>query len=102
MDPPPLGHGALSVAPAVRRSVTLRVADADGLHARPCARIARAAQRFRCRVVISHAGREADARSVLQLLGLAVLGRSEVELTATGDDADACVAALTPLLAVSA
>lgn len=99
MDPPPLGHGQLTVAPEVRRSVTVRVADPDGLHARPCARIARAAQAFRCRVVLSHGGREGDAKSVLELLGLAVLRSADVELIATGDDADACIAALAPLVA---
>lgn len=80
----------------VRR--TVRVGDPDGFHARPCAAIARAAQRFRCRVVIVHEGREADARSVLEMMTLGVLTRTEIEIRATGDDAGACVAALLPLV----
>jgi phosphotransferase system HPr (HPr) family protein len=81
---------------AARRSV--RVGDPDGFHARTCAGIARAAQRFRARAVIVHEGREADARSVLELMSLAVLTRTEVELRAEGDDAEACVAALAQLV----
>ena len=80
----------------VRRAV--RIADPDGLHARPSTRIARAAEAFRCRVVIVHDGREADARSVLELLGLSVLRCGTVEIAATGDDAEACVAALAQIL----
>ncbi len=76
----------------------MRVADPDGLHARPCAQIARAAAAFRCRVVLAHGGREADARSVLELLSLGVLRSLEVEIRATGDDAERCVAAIAALV----
>ena len=78
---------------------TVRVADPEGLHARPCAAVARAAAKFRSRVVVVHDGREADARSVLELLALGVLSSSEIELRATGDDAEACVAALAAIVA---
>ena len=84
-------------ARTVRRIV--RVVDPDGLHARPCTRIARAAERFECRIVVLHGGREADARSILDLLGLGVLQAADIELHATGDDAAACVAALARIVA---
>lgn len=80
--------------------VTVRVLDPEGLHARPCAAIARAAAAFRSRVEVSHAGRTADARFVLQLLELSVLTSADVEIHAVGDDAAACAAAIAKLLAV--
>jgi phosphotransferase system HPr (HPr) family protein len=75
------------------------VADRDGLHARPCARIARAAQRHKCAVVAEWNGRRADASSVLELLGLSAPGGAVIEFRATGRDAEACLAAIGRALA---
>jgi phosphotransferase system HPr (HPr) family protein len=82
------------VADAAARTASFAVGDKDGLHARPCARIARAAQRFRCEVVAVWNGRRADATSVLELLGLNAPGGALVEFTATGRDAAACLEAV--------
>lgn len=85
-----------SATRAATRTVTLtvRVDDPEGLHARPCARIAHAAERFRASVLVSHAGRTADARRVLELLGLGVLAAADVEIRAEGEDAAACAEAV--------
>lgn len=76
-----------------------RVADRDGLHARPCTRIARAAQKFKCSVTASCDGRSADAKSVLELLGLLAPGGAEIEFRAVGEDAAACLDAVAAELA---
>lgn len=70
----------------VRR--TVHVAAGDGLHARPCARIADLARRSRSAVSVEHAGDVADARSILEVLTLAVPGGCEVVVTAVGPDAE--------------
>ena len=70
------------------------VGDKEGLHARPCARIAKAAQKCRCDVVARFDGRTADAKSVLELLGLNATGGASVEVTATGRDAEKCLEAI--------
>jgi phosphotransferase system HPr (HPr) family protein len=79
--------------------LTLVVADPAGLHARPAARFVQAASRFESRIVIRHGGQEADAKSLIALLGLAIRPASEIVLAADGPDADAAITALTTELA---
>jgi phosphocarrier protein len=87
-------------APVAREARRLvRVADPEGLHARPCAAIAKTAAKFKSRAVVVHDGHEADARSVLELMTLAVLSSTDIQLRATGEDAEACVAALAAVVA---
>jgi phosphocarrier protein HPr len=72
----------------------LTVIDPSGLHARPAARFVQAASRFSSRIAIRHDGREADAKSLIALLGLTIRPSSEITLTADGPDADEALAAL--------
>jgi phosphocarrier protein len=75
--------------------IRLTVIDPSGLHARPAARFVQAASRFASRIAIRHDGREADAKSLIALLGLTIRPSSEITLTADGPDADEALAALT-------
>ena len=84
----------------------LTVIDPSGLHARPAARFVQAASRYSSRITIRHDGREADAKSLIALLGLTIRPSSEITLTADGPDADEALAALaaelTPYVAAAA
>jgi phosphotransferase system HPr (HPr) family protein len=84
----------------------LVVKDPAGLHARPAAKFVQAASRFSSRVVIRQGDREADAKSLIAILGLTIRPSSEIVLVADGPDADAAldglVAELTPYLDPSA
>ena len=84
----------------------LTVIDPSGLHARPAARFVQAASRFSSQITIRHDGREADAKSLIALLGLTIRPSSEITLTADGPDADEALAALaaelTPYVAAAA
>lgn len=73
---------------------TLTVVDKDGLHARPCTRIARAAQKFNSSVTARCEDRRGDAKSVLELLQLLAPGGATIEFEATGPDASACLDAV--------
>jgi phosphotransferase system HPr (HPr) family protein len=73
---------------------TLTVIDPAGLHARPAARFVQIANRFGSRIVIRQADREADAKSLIALLGLTVRPGSVITILAEGDDADAALNAL--------
>ncbi len=79
--------------------IQLLVIDPSGLHARPAARFVQAASRFSSRIVIRENGREADAKSLIALLGLTIRPSSEITLAADGPDADEAVAALAAELA---
>ena len=84
-------------------NIDLVVVDPTGLHARPAARFVQVASRFASRIVVHHDGREADAKSLIALLGLTLRPSSEIRLAAEGVDAeealDALVAELAPYLA---
>jgi phosphocarrier protein len=89
--------------------IRMTVIDTAGLHARPAARFVQAASRFASRIVIRTGEREADAKSLIALLGLAVRRSSEITVAAEGSDADVALVALaaelspyvTPLQAAS-
>ena len=49
--------------------------------------------------MIRHGGHEADAKSLIALLGLAIRPSSEIVLAADGPDAEAAIDALTTELA---
>ena len=79
--------------------ITLTVIDPSGLHARPAARFVQAASRFASRICIRQDGREADAKSLIALLGMTIRPSTEITLRADGPDADAAIAALAAELA---
>jgi phosphotransferase system HPr (HPr) family protein len=74
--------------------IRMTVIDESGLHARPAARFVQAASRFASRIVIRNGEREADAKSLISLLSLAVRLSNEITVTAVGSDADAALASL--------
>ncbi|RKG92445.1 phosphoenolpyruvate--protein phosphotransferase [Corallococcus terminator] len=65
-----------------------------GLHARPATVLVEVIRRFHADVTVHHEGRQANARSLLSLLQLGARAGTSLTLTATGDDADAVLAAL--------
>lgn len=83
----------------MEHELTLLVRDPAGLHARPAARFVQAASRFESHIVLRHNGHEADAKSLIALLGLAIRPSSEIVLVADGPDAEAAIVALTNELA---
>ncbi|SFF72809.1 Phosphocarrier protein HPr /phosphoenolpyruvate--protein phosphotransferase /PTS system IIA component, Glc family [Novosphingobium sp. CF614] len=88
---------AAAAGPAVR--TTLRVPLAHGIHARPAARIGEVARGFQADTRIVKDGLAASTRSPIGLLRLAVKLDDEIVIEASGDDADAAVAALEALIA---
>lgn len=88
---PPTGGptpAAPSAGSGLRATAVLR--NPLGLHARPAAQLARTAAGFDAAVTVDGV----DASSVLALIGLGVLGGTEVTLTATGPQARAALAAV--------
>jgi phosphotransferase system HPr (HPr) family protein len=64
------------------------------LHARPAANFVRTAMRFSSAIAVAADDREADAKSLLSVLGLGAKGGSTLRLRADGDDAGAALDAL--------
>jgi phosphoenolpyruvate-protein phosphotransferase len=76
----------------------VRVTAANGIHARPAARIAAALKPFLSEVTLHAADRSANARSTIALLGLAAGKDEEVRIVARGGDAAAAVEAVAALI----
>ncbi len=70
-----------------------------GLHARPAAMLVKRAQGFDAEIELSLDGRTASAKSIMSVLVLCAEHGAEVGLTASGDDAEAAVRAITALFA---
>ncbi|TAN31765.1 HPr family phosphocarrier protein [bacterium] len=69
-----------------------------GLHARPAAEFVKLANRFTASTKVRLNGRQADAKSILGILGLGANGGAEVELEVEGEDAEPALAALRDFL----
>jgi phosphocarrier protein HPr len=80
-----------------------RATDPHGLHARPAARFVKAMAALGVPVTVTKGERSADARSILEVLGLGVDQGSEfvVETDLAPEDLAAALSALTDLLEFS-
>ena len=84
------------------RSEPITVTADGGLHARPAAMITAAARRFTADVRLVTGAREANARSVVDIMSLEVGAGDTVTIVARGSDAAAAVAAIGELIAARA
>jgi multiphosphoryl transfer protein len=82
---------ATGSGPVLTRRVL--VALEHGIHARPAALLAGAVKGFAAEVTLAARGREASARSTIALMTLGVRKGDEVEIRASGADAEAALAA---------
>ena len=83
-------------AEPVRRSAT--ICNRRGLHARAAARFVKLAYQFHAEVTVAKNGNIVSGRSIMGLMMLAAGPGTEVQLSATGADAEAAVTALTALI----
>jgi len=70
-----------------------------GLHARAAGKLVQTAGEFSSDITISFQGQTVNAKSILGVMMLAAGKGSEITLSATGNDADAALAALAALIA---
>lgn len=73
---------------------TVRVLNAQGLHARPCHAIASRALSFQSDLRVRSPGHEVNGKSILELMTLSAGPGVELELIARGPDAEALLASL--------
>lgn len=80
----------------VRRTMT--IANKLGLHARAAAKLIDLASGFESRIRMYRDGREADAKSIMQVMMLAASKGTDVEVAAQGPDAAEAVTAIERLV----
>jgi phosphocarrier protein HPr len=74
------------------------VANQLGLHARPAAEMAKAANRFQSEIQVAKDGVWVNAKSILGVMTLAAERGSELLIKADGPDAEAAVASMAELI----
>jgi phosphocarrier protein HPr len=89
--PAPVPDGAL-----VR---VLPIANRKGLHARASAKFVQTVDRFDSDVTVTRCGETVGGTSIMGLLTLAAAQGTSITVTAKGADAEACLEAITQLLA---
>lgn len=77
---------------------TVQIVNTKGLHARAAAKFCKTAEQFDATVLVSKGELEVLACSIMGLLMLAAAKNTEIHLHATGDQADAAMAALCTLV----
>jgi phosphocarrier protein HPr len=77
---------------------TVRVADPAGLHARPAASLVRVAAALDADIRIRHRDREANAKSIVDVLTLDVGQGADVTIVTEGADAAAALERIASLL----
>jgi phosphotransferase system HPr (HPr) family protein len=76
----------------------IRIENKFGLHLRAAAKLARLAGRFNCSIQIRKEGKTANAKSVLNLLALALHDEEPFEIVAEGEDAEEALKAIRVLI----
>ena len=72
------------------QEINVTINHPTGLHARPAAVFVNTAKKFTARIVVAHDGKEADAKSILNIMALGVKSETTVTIRADGpDEADA-------------
>jgi phosphocarrier protein HPr len=86
------------MSPSSEVVVAARLPEQVALHARPAGRFVQAAAAFPCAVVVAANGKRANAKSILEVLGLGATGGTELELSASGERAAEAVEHLATLV----
>ena len=75
------------------------IQDEVGLHARPAILFVKTANRFASRITVRAGDKQADAKSIVKVIGLGARKGVTITITAEGDDEAEAVAALISLVA---
>lgn len=79
--------------------VTLTLENADGLHARPAAILAKAAGQFQAKIDIKAKGQTKNAKSIMGILSLSLEKGDQVQIVADGADESGATETLKGLFA---
>ena len=79
-------------------TITVTIVNRLGLHARPAMSFVDLASTFPCEVKVRKADTEVDGKSIMQMMMLAASKGSQLEITATGEQAEQACEALRALV----
>ena len=73
-------------------SQVVKIVNPTGLQMRPAGNLCREADRFKCRIIIDYKGYEANAKSVLSVLGACIKSEDEITLICDGEGEEEALA----------
>ena len=82
----------------IRIAKTVTVVNPEGIHMRPADMLVRTASQFSSDVEVMKDGQTADAKSIMSILMLAADVGSQLEIGASGDDAEEAIDAMARLI----
>jgi phosphotransferase system HPr (HPr) family protein len=94
MNPKP----ALAPKGTPRLTEKIHITNKLGLHLRAAAKLAHLAGQFKCTIQIRRGWQTINAKSVLNIIALAVHNTAELEICAEGEDAEGAVKAVRNLI----
>ena len=71
----------------MQQTIQIQIKNKSGLHARPAGKLVQEAQKYDAELKIKYRDKEANAKSILDILMLGVDFDSDLEVSATGSDA---------------
>ena len=74
------------------------ITDSEGNHARPAGLLVKEAAKFQSDIKLKKGDKEADAKRIFGVMGLAVKCGEEIVMTADGTDEDEAIAAIEAFL----
>ncbi|MBE9608196.1 HPr family phosphocarrier protein [Chitinilyticum piscinae] len=80
-------------------SSPVAIVNATGLHARPAANLVNVAKQYQSDVKLVYKGTEANAKSVVGVMGLDVSKGDQIQVKASGSDEDAAMKAVVACIA---
>ena len=72
----------------------VKIINPTGLQVRPAGQLCHEADRFKCRVTLEYRGNEANAKSMLSVLGACIKSGREIELICEGEDEEEALRAV--------
>ena len=76
------------------KSITVKIIDPIGIHARPASKITNEATKYKSEISFVIDGRVANAKSLINLMALGVKMNNKVEIQAKGFDEDKAIIAI--------
>ena len=76
-------------------SQKVKIVNPTGLQVRPAGNLCKEADRFKCKIIIDYQGNEANAKSVLSVLGACIKFEDEITLICDGEGEEEALAHLT-------
>ncbi len=80
------------------KSITVKIIDPIGLHARPASKITNEASKYKSDIKILMDGKTANAKSLINLMALGVKKNNKIEIQAKGLDETAAIEGIEKIL----